>query len=62
MFKKKEMTQEEWLWMGIEKKWCTEVACYSHDALDLTEEEVEAFDQGFDDCIPVVRLWQLKEY
>lgn len=60
--KKKEMTQGEWLAMGIENKWCTEVACYTHDMLDLTDEEASSFDEGFDDCLPVVRLWLPEEY
>jgi hypothetical protein len=55
--KKKEMTQEEWLLLGIANKWCTDVVCYSHDMIELTEEEDDAMNEGFDDCLPIVRLW-----
>lgn len=62
MFKKKEMTQFEWLELGMKNKWCTDVVCYSHDPIELTEEEQDAFDEGYDDCIPIVRLWQEETY
>ena len=55
--KKKEMTIEEWYEIGRVNNFCSEVACYSHDPIDLTEEEQDAFDEGFDDCIPIIRLW-----
>jgi hypothetical protein len=57
MFKKKEMTQGEWFRIGIENNWCTEAVCYSHDTIELTEEEQDGFDEGFDECIPITRLW-----
>jgi hypothetical protein len=55
--KKKEMTIEEWFEIGRQNNWCTEIACYSHDMIELTAEEDDAMNEGFDDCIPIVRLW-----
>lgn len=51
------LTQEEWLELGIQNKWCTDVVCYTHDTIEMTDEEVEVFDEGYDDCLPIVRLW-----
>lgn len=31
--------------------------CYTHDAPPLNEEEDADFGEGFDPCIPVVRIW-----
>jgi hypothetical protein len=55
--KKNKLTQEEWLAMGIVNGWCTDVVCYSHDTIEMTEEETNTFDEGYDDCLPIVRLW-----
>lgn len=47
----------KWLQKGIKKGWISDVDCSTHDGPDMTEEELEEFDKGFDPCIPIVRLW-----
>lgn len=42
--------------MGKAKGFCSEVVCATHDGLPSTKEEDEEWEQGFDPCIPVVRL------
>lgn len=33
------------------------VVCQTHDGVPLSEEEWAEIDEGFDPCVPVVRLW-----
>lgn len=51
------MTQDEWLQMGIEVGWCSETFCATHDGIEMTEEESEEWEAGFDPCQHAVRLW-----
>ena len=46
-----------WLKKGIKNGWITEPVCYTHEGPELTEEEQAEFDEGYDPCLPVVRLW-----
>ena len=48
----------EWLQKGIDRKWCTDVACSTHDVVEMTDEEMEAWEEGWDPCIFVVRIWE----
>lgn len=56
------MTFEEWLDYGLSNGYCTTATCYTHNGFELTEEENEEFDNGYDPCIPVVRLWAEAEH
>jgi hypothetical protein len=47
----------EWLEFGKDKGWCSDVVCDTHDGLPLTDEEMEAWDLGNDDCVPAIRVW-----
>lgn len=49
-----------WLQQGIERGWCSEPACETHDGLPWTDEEIEAWDDGWDPCLPAVRLWGME--
>jgi hypothetical protein len=51
------MTIEEWLDLGIENGWCSKPVCNTHDGLPSSAAEDEAWDQGYDPCVPAVRLW-----
>lgn len=53
------MNFSEWLEIGLEQGWISEPACSTHDILPMTEEEMVEWDQGFDNCIPVLRLWTI---
>lgn len=48
------MTQDEWLTYGLEQGWII-FGCLTHESL-LTEEEEEAFEEGDDPCVPVMRF------
>ena len=47
----------DWIEEGIENGWCAEPSCVSHDGIPSTEEEAEEFEEGYDPCQFVVRLW-----
>ena len=49
-------TYEEWLQTGIDAGYCSEPVCDTHDGLPLSKEEQDAFEDGYDPCIPAVRL------
>ena len=51
------MTQGEWLQIGIDRGWCSEAVCETHDGAPMSVWEVEQFEEGWDPCIPVVRLY-----
>lgn len=42
--------------MGIEKGYCSEPVCNTHDGLPSTEEEDAQWEDGLDPCVPAVRL------
>ncbi len=49
----------EWLQHGVDRGWCSEVVCATHDGLsDLlwTKEELDEWEAGYDPCLPVVRV------
>ena len=50
------ITFEDWLTMGIGFGYCSEPVCDTHDGLPMTPEEEERFEEGYDPCIPAVRL------
>ena len=46
-----------WAEFGRRQGWCSSVACATHDGVPMTEaEELEA-EEGYDPCLPVLRLW-----
>lgn len=51
------MTFEEWLNHGIDKGWCGPAVCYTHDGLPCTEAEDNAWWEGFDPCVHIIRLY-----
>lgn len=50
------ITFEDWLMMGIDQGFCSEPVCDTHDGAPMSPEEQQAFEDGFDPCIPIVRL------
>lgn len=48
-----------WTWyrFGVSKGWITEIQCYTHDMIDMTEYEFAEFDKHGDPCIPIMRVW-----
>ena len=51
------ITFEDWLTMGIGFGYCSEPVCDTHDGLPMTPAEQNEFEDGYDPCIPAVRLW-----
>jgi hypothetical protein len=47
----------DWLEVGINNGWISDVACITHEGLPSTPQEAEAIDEGWDLCIPAVRIW-----
>ncbi len=48
----------EWLKLGIERGWCSEPVCSTHDGLPSTDAEGVQWEQGYDPCVPAVRLYE----
>lgn len=49
--------QLAWISYGVEMGWCGPAVCYTHDGLPTSEEEDVEFEEGFDPCISIVRLY-----
>lgn len=47
----------EWLEYGRGRGWCSEVVCDTHDGLPRTDEEAEAWEEGWDPCLHAIRVW-----
>jgi len=48
----------EWLRVGVERGWCSEPVCATHDGLPRTDAEDQAWEDGWDPCEHAVRLWR----
>ena len=46
-----------WVAEGVEKGYCAEGFCWTHDHPALTETETQFFDDGDDPCVPAVRVF-----
>ena len=53
---KTEMSIGEWLRIGLENNFCTEIACQTHDVVGYTTEEETEFEEGGDPCVFIVRI------
>lgn len=51
------LTLEQWVAYGIQEGYCTDIVCDTHNGTEMTPEEEYEFEEGFDPCIPVVRIW-----
>lgn len=47
----------EWLQFGIDNNWISPINCFTHEWLPLTAEEEQEFEDGYDPCIPAIRVW-----
>ena len=46
----------DWLELGIERGWCSQVTCSTHETV-MTDDELEQYwEEGDDVCVFVVRL------
>ena len=55
------MEHHEWIIYGMERGWIGPRVCAIHDGLPMTEEEESEFDEGYDPCIPVYRIYDSLE-
>ncbi len=51
------MTVEEWLRLGLEAGWCGPPVCATHDGTPTSAGEDDAFDDGDDPCLHILRLY-----
>lgn len=51
------MDREEWIRYGVDKGWISEPACATHAGTPSTDEEDAAWEDGWDPCVFVLRLW-----
>ena len=49
------MTFEQWLKLGLDLGFCSEVNCASHNMM-MTKEEIKQLDEGWDPCVLAVRV------
>ena len=47
----------EWIDVGIRAGWISAPVCSMHDGLPLALDEEAEIDEGYDPCLPAVRLW-----
>lgn len=52
-----EISFSEWLMIGFNAGWITDVVCNTHEGLPLKEYEMEAFNNGESLCVPIIRVW-----
>ena len=51
-----DFSYRDWLLYGIERGYCTDVFCNTHDGYPMHPTEERAWDEGFDPCAFMVRL------
>jgi hypothetical protein len=53
----KEIDFYDWVGFGKEMGWCSDIVCETHDGLPMTDEEMEGWEFGSDECVPAIRIW-----
>lgn len=48
---------EAWITHGINRRWISDIVCATHEGLPSTEEEEKEWEEGFDPCVPGIRVW-----
>lgn len=51
------LTFEEWPVLGVERGFCSQPSCTTHDSFPSTLQEHEEWETGGDPCVPGVRLY-----
>jgi hypothetical protein len=47
----------DWMQTGIDRGWVSDIVCSTHNGLPLRKDEEDEFDEGYDPCVPGVRVW-----
>ena len=53
-----DMCFRDWLHTGVTAGWIAMPDCMTHNAVPMRTPEEEEFEDGFDPCIIVMRLWK----
>lgn len=47
----------DWMNHGVTQGWISLPVCSTHDGLPMTPEEIDEWEDGYDTCIPALRIW-----
>lgn len=50
------LTIEDWIALGVDMGWASEVHCATHAGVKNVGDEAERWDEGYDPCQLVVRI------
>lgn len=56
------MEYREWIELGMTNGWCGPVVCYTHDGMPSSEHEDDAYYEGDDICLHIVRMYENQEH
>lgn len=56
-----EMSFDEWARIGLLRGWAGPPVCSTHDGIPSSAEEEEQFEEGYDPCVHVMRLYEEPE-
>lgn len=59
--KPKTMYFEDWIRIGYDNGWIGAPICYTHDGIPTTKEEDDAWVEGEDPCMHILRLYADEE-
>lgn len=46
-----------WFSHGVEQGWISPPSCAPHDGIPMNEIEEEEYEEGYDPCLFIVRVW-----
>lgn len=49
---------DTWLDEGRARGWISDLSCHTHQGIELTDEEAAEFEEGYDPCVFVLRVWE----
>ena len=55
------MDFSEWMQIGRDNDWVSEIVCDTHDGVPMSEAEWEEFEEN-DPCISIMRVYDSKEH
>lgn len=47
----------DWIELGVERGWCSQEVCFTHDGAPMSDEEEAAWEEGLDPCLFAVRIY-----
>ena len=57
-----DITFDEWIEYGWRQGWVGPVVCYTHDGFPLSEDEMDSWADGNDDCLHMIRVYENQEH